>query len=86
MDSNSTAFRPGMEIIRVCSDKIILRASSLYKRFQGISEPGIPKLGFNRLGFEFSVQKMLSREFLPESLRSEEMPPPFWFLLFFFFW
>ena len=55
----------------------MLRVSSLYKRFQGISEPEIPVMGLKCSWFEFSVQKMLSRGFLPESLRSKQMLP-FW--------
>lgn len=53
------------------SCRIILKVSSLYKRFQGISETKIPGRGLKCLWFEFSIQEMLNRGFLPESLRNK---------------
>lgn len=70
------------------SCRIILKVSSLYKRFQGISETEIPGRGFKCLWVEFSIQEMLNRGFLPETLRNKQMLPffgSFFFLLFFFF-
>lgn len=62
------------------SCRIILKVSSLYKRFQGISETEIPGRGLKCLWFEFSIQEMLNRGFLPESLRNKQMLPFFCFL------
>lgn len=69
------------------SCRIILKVSSLYKRFQGISETEIPGRGLKCLWFEFSIQEMLNRGFLPESFRNKQMLPffgSFFFPLFVF--
>lgn len=71
------------------SCRIILKVSSLYKRFQGIPETEIPKRGLKCLWFEFSIPEMVNRGFLPESLRNKQMLPFFWLFFFpflFFFW
>lgn len=62
--------------------KIMLRVSSLYERFQDISKPEIPVMGFKRLWFELSIQR-LSRGFVPESLKRISKCYLFGFL---FFW
>lgn len=68
------------------SCRVILKVSSLYKRFQSISETEIPGWGLKCLWFEFSIQEMLNRGFLPESLRNKQMLPFFgsFFFLFLF--